>query len=136
MRSFLSSSTLPKWSVIASAREPLGSPPPSGLMISQKSEWFAWPAGVVANGRLDVLGQDLEVRQHVLDRPVLPLGARERLVGVVDVGLVVLVVMEPHRLLVDVRLERVVVVRKRRDLVGHGGSFPRLLTEDMLRAPS
>ena len=33
----------PKVEPIASARAPSGSPPPLGLMISQKSEWFAWP---------------------------------------------------------------------------------------------
>src|SRR4029453_1958086 len=48
------------------------------------------------------------------------LGPFERLVCIVDVGLVVLVVVEPHRLLVDVRLERVVVVRKRWYFERHG----------------
>jgi hypothetical protein len=43
--------------------------------------------------------------------------------------------MEVHRLLVDMRLERAVVVRERRDLVGHRGSFCGFYTEDMLRAP-
>ena len=36
-------STLPNASSIAEPSSPPGSPPPSGLMISQKSEWFAWP---------------------------------------------------------------------------------------------
>ena len=76
-------------------------------------------AGVVANGGPNLLRQDLQVREHRLDGAVLPLGAGERLVGVVDVGLVMLVVVEMHRLLVDMRLERAVVVRERRDLVGH-----------------
>jgi hypothetical protein len=48
-----------------------------------------------------------------------PLSSLERLVGVVDVGLVVLVVVDTHRLLVDVGLERAVVVRQGWDLVGH-----------------
>ena len=57
--------------------------------------------------------------QHVLDRLVGPLGALQRGVGLVDVRLVVLVVVDPHRLLVDVRLERVVVVRQIGDFVAH-----------------
>ncbi len=43
------------------------------------------------------------------------LGALERGVDLVDVGLVVLVVVHSHRRLVDVRLERVVGVGERRD---------------------
>ena len=62
------------------------------------------------------------LRDDLLDRLAVELGALQRGVGLVHVGLVVLVVVQPHRLLVDVRLERVVVVGKRRDLVGHRGS--------------
>src|SRR6187431_1009045 len=40
---FFSSSALPNTSEIASASAPTGSPPPSGDMISQNSEWFACP---------------------------------------------------------------------------------------------
>ena len=39
----LSSSRLSKVSAIALASSPSGSPPPSGLIVSQYSEWFAWP---------------------------------------------------------------------------------------------
>jgi hypothetical protein len=76
-------------------------------------------AGVVAHSRPDVLWDDLQVRQDVVDRLVGPLGSFERLVGVVDVGLMVLVMVEPHRLLVDVGLERCVVIRERWDLEWH-----------------
>ena len=38
-----SSSRLPNVDSIAAASDPLGSPPPSGLMISQKNVWLAWP---------------------------------------------------------------------------------------------
>ena len=78
------------------------------------------PAAVVAHGRPPLLRQQVDVVEHLLERPAVPLGALDRLVQVVDVGLVVLVVVEPHRLLVDVRLERVVGVRKRRQLIRHG----------------
>src|SRR5215813_2255682 len=76
-------------------------------------------ADVVPDGGALVLGDDLEVGEDVLDRPVGPLGSLQRFVRVVDVRLVVLVVVDAHRLLVDVRLERAVVVRQRRDLEGH-----------------
>src|SRR6201999_3422940 len=78
---------------------------------------------VVADGALLVVGQRVEVLEHFLDRLVSPLGALEGSVDLVDVGLVVLVVMHLHRGLVDVRLECVVVVRKRRYLVSHFGPF-------------
>jgi hypothetical protein len=75
-------------------------------------------AEVVAHGRLLVLRQDLEGGEDVVRGAVLPLGARERVVRVRDVGLVVFVVVEPHRFLVDVRLERVVRVRQIRKFKG------------------
>ena len=82
-------------------------------------------AGVVADGGADVLRQDLELGEHVLDGAVGPLGAVERLVRVVDVGLVVLVVVDLHRPRVDVRLQRGVVVRQCGQLERHC-SPPRL----------
>ena len=60
-----------------------------------------------------------QVLQDLVDVLVRPLGALEGGVGLVHVSLVVLVVMDAHRLLVDVRLERVVVVRQRWNFVGH-----------------
>src|SRR3954468_19896241 len=76
-------------------------------------------APVVANRLLLVLGQAREVLQHLFDILVGPLGALQRRVGLVDVGLVVLVVVHPHRRLVDVRLEGVVVVGKVGNRVSH-----------------
>src|SRR5439155_4588114 len=64
-------------------------------------------ACVVADGGADLLRYGLDRPQHVLDRPIGPLGAVERLVRVVDVGLVVLVVVDLHRLRVDRAVERV-----------------------------
>ena len=52
------------------------------------------PAAVVADGRLLVLGEGVEQGEHLLERLAVPLGAVERLVQVVDVGLVVLVVVD------------------------------------------
>jgi len=57
----------------------------------------------------------VEAMQQVLDRELGELRIRlEGLVQVVDVGFVMLVVMEFHRLRVDVRLERVVAEPQRR----------------------
>src|SRR6266545_503888 len=93
-------------------------------------------ADVVANGGADVLRNDLDARQDVLDRAAVPLGALERLVRVVDVSLVVLVVVDAHRLLVDVRLERVVRVGQIRNLERHSfllfsRSYPMTTSEGM-----
>ena len=76
-------------------------------------------AAVVAHGALLVGGQGVEVGDDLLDRLVLPLGALEGAVGLVDVRLVVLVVMQTHGLLVDVRLQCRVVVGQGRNLVRH-----------------
>ena len=81
------------------------------------------PATVVAHDAALVLRDLLEVADDVLDGLVGPLGALERAIDAVHVRLVVLVVMNPHRLLVDVRLEGRVVVGQRRNGVRHAFSF-------------
>jgi hypothetical protein len=81
------------------------------------------PAAVVAHGALLVGRQRVEVLENVLDRLAVEVGAFERAVGLVDVGLMVLIVVHLHRRLVDMRLKRGVIVGQRRDLVGHCGSF-------------
>jgi hypothetical protein len=91
-------------------------------------------AGVVADRPLFVLGHDFNGREDSLDRAIGPLGSGERGVGVVDVGLVVQVVMDPHRLRVDVRLERVVCVGKVREFEWHAVLLSRR-REDMLPPP-
>jgi hypothetical protein len=89
-------------------------------------------AGVVPDRCPDLLRHRLDVGEDGLDRVVRPRRAFERLVRIVDVGLVVLVVMEAHRLLVDVRLERRVVVGQRRDFERHL-SLLSLAREDPIR---
>src|SRR6476469_6698335 len=84
-------------------------------------------ADVVAHGRPDLLGQRVEHGQHLLDGAVRVLGAGKRLVRVVDVGLVMLVVVEAHRLLVDGRFQRPVVGGKRGNLEGHAALLSSLL---------
>ena len=62
-------------------------------------------------------GTRVDAAEQILDALRLQLGMLlERGVEVVHVGLVMLAVMDLHRLLVDVRLERVEVVGKRRKL--------------------
>ena len=78
-------------------------------------------AAVVADGGADRLGQRVQVLDQVLDALRLQVGVRlERGVQVVDVGLVVLAVVDLHRLRVDVGLERVERVRQAGKLVRHG----------------
>ena len=77
-------------------------------------------AAVVAHGRADVLGHLAHVGHQRLDALVRKRRmVRERLVEVGHIGVVVLTVMDLHRLRVDVRLERIVRVRKGRQLIGH-----------------
>ena len=78
------------------------------------------PAAVVAHGRADVLGHGAEVRDEVLDGLAPELGMLlDRGVEVVDVRLVVLAVMNLHRLRVDVRFERGEVIGQRGQLMSH-----------------
>jgi hypothetical protein len=79
-------------------------------------------AEVVADGAALVVRKAVELRQDLRGILVLPLRALQGAVRLVDVGLVVLVVVRAHRLLVDVRLERAVVVREVGHRVGHVSS--------------
>src|SRR5581483_9859531 len=65
----------------------------------------------------------LEVAEDLFHRLVRPLGPVERRVRVVDVRLVVEIVVDPHRLRIDVRLECVVCVRKFWKLEGHASTI-------------
>ena len=75
-------------------------------------------AAVVAHRALDVRGNLLQVLQQGLDRLALELlVGGERGVELVHVGLMMLVVVDAHGLLIDVRLKRVIGVRQGRQLV-------------------
>jgi hypothetical protein len=80
------------------------------------------PAGVVADCGLLVLGEGLEVREDGFDVMVGKRRAGECGIRVVDVGLVMQVVMDPHRLRVDMGLERVVRIGKVRKFERHGSA--------------
>jgi len=70
-------------------------------------------AAVVADRTSLVVRNRLEVLEDLLDRLVVPFGALEGGVHLVDVRLVMLVVVQVHGRVVDVRLERGVVVGER-----------------------
>ena len=92
-------------------------------MIVQKSEWLAWPPPLLRTAARLSSGIVVEQRQDALERLAVPFGPLQRLVQVVDVGLVMFPVVDLHRPGVDRRLERVVAVRKWGELVGHAFSF-------------
>ena len=69
-------------------------------------------AGVVADRGADVVRDPGDAAQQLVERLLVQLGVLvERGIQVVDVRLMVLRVVDLHRLPVDVRLERGVVVR-------------------------
>ena len=94
------------------------------------------PAGVVPDGGLLVLRQDVDPgREHRFDRPVGPLGAGQGGVRIVDICLVMRVVVDLHRLRIDVRFESVVRVWKIGQFEGHSAApfaTLRVVAEDML----
>ena len=81
-------------------------------MIVQKSEWLAWPPALLRTAACLSAGSVSSFVSTSSTRRVGEVGALERLVGVVDVGLMVLAVVDLHRARVDRRLERVVGVGK------------------------
>ena len=127
----LNASKLPNDELIASAMAPVGAPPACGAMICQNIEWFAWPPPLLRTAVRMSSGTVLMCANQILDALRLQIGMLlERGIQVVDVGLMMLAVMNLHRLLVDVRFERVGRVRKRRKRVSHRTSS---LSSDPLR---
>ena len=92
--------------------------------------------GVVADRALLVAGQARQVGEDVLDRAIGPVGALERRIRFVDVGLVVFVVVDTHRRLVDVGLERVVRVWQSRYLESHLGLLLSVYLESLRAYPA
>src|SRR2546422_1388914 len=81
------------------------------------------PARVVAQDGAHVFRHRADSAEQVLDRLLGQLGVLlESAIGVVHVSGVVLVVVDLHRLGVDVRLERIERVREWWKLICHGGS--------------
>ncbi len=81
-------------------------------------------AAVVADDAANVFRDGVQVADEVVDGFRGQIGVvGQRGIHVVDVGLVVLVVMQLHGLRVDERLEGGVVVRKRCKFVSHRGNL-------------
>ena len=104
---------------MASASAPDGSLAPPGAIVSQNIVWLACPPPLLRTGVRIASGRLSMPAEQLLQRFLLEIGMRlERRVQVLDVRVVVLVVVDPHRLLVDVRLQGVVGV-------GQGGKGER-----------
>ncbi len=85
-------------------------------------------AAIVAHGGADRFGNFVELREQIFDGKLLQVGRGfERLVEIGDVGVVMLVVVNLHRLRVNVWFERVERIRKRRQCVS--SSAVRLLVQ-------
>src|SRR5215210_8214487 len=80
-------------------------------------------AAIVANGRPLVLRHPVEARDQLLGAHLLELRALDGVVEVRDVGCVMLIMMDAHRLFVDMRLQRRIVIGQWRKLKGHWSSF-------------
>jgi hypothetical protein len=77
-------------------------------------------AAMIPHGRANVLGNRVDALQQFLDALRLQLRILlERGVQISDVRLMMLPVMDLHRLRVDVRFERIKCVRKRRQCMCH-----------------
>ena len=77
-------------------------------------------AAVVADRRADVFGNAVDALQQILDALRLELGVLlQRRVEIGHVRVVVLAVVNLHRLLVDVRFERIGWIRERGERVSH-----------------
>ena len=118
----LNAANPPSSLVIACASAPVGSPPPPGFMICQNSEWLAWPPPLFRTAVRIASGSASRFVDQLLDRLALVVGVvLQRGVQVGDVGRVVLVVVDLHRLGVDVRLQGPEVVRQGgQGVLGHG----------------
>ncbi len=98
----------PNAALIASAIWPVGSPPAFGPMISQNSEWLWCPPPLLMTACLIPAGTlPIPRSSATMSRLARVRAASERLVEVVDVGFVVLLAVNFHRLGVDVRFERI-----------------------------
>ena len=106
--------------VIADASVPLGAPPLPGPRIVQKNEWLLWPPPLLRTPPRIASGTLQRSAIRALTSSAASAGwSFSSVVRVVDVGLVVLGVMDLHRPRIDVRLEGVVGVGKFRKFVSH-----------------
>ena len=117
LKVFLKASKSPKSAAICLAMAPIAWPPMPAVFAGHQlpeSGVVGVAAAVVAHHAANVLGDGVEVGDEFVDR----FGRQRRMAGqsgvhVVDVGLVMLVVVELHRLCIDERFESSVVVGQR-----------------------
>ena len=89
-------------------------------MICQNIVWFTWPPPLLRTAVRMSSGTRVDAADQILGALLLQLGMLlQRGVQVVHVRRMMLVVVNLHRLLVDVRLERGVVVGQRRNCMRH-----------------
>ena len=89
-------------------------------MICQKIEWFQCPPPLLRTAVRTASGTVFTLLHQIVERLARELGRLlDRRVQVVDVRLMMLAVMDLHRLRVDVRLERGEIVGKRGKREGH-----------------
>ncbi|MNU00234.1 hypothetical protein D3C72_2433090 [compost metagenome] len=78
------------------------------------------PAPVVAHRALEGFGQQHQARHQLVNGQVGVRRARQRGVQVIDVGLVMLGVVDLHRAGIDVGFQGVIGIGQGRQRVGHG----------------
>ena len=83
-------------------------------MMVQNIEWLACPPPLLRTARANVFRHFVQIGDQLLDRLISQIGAFERLVQIVDIRLVMLVVMDFHRLGIDVGLQRIERIRQLR----------------------
>ena len=111
----LKASKLPKAALMSSPSLPEGAPPAFGPRIFQNMEWFAWPPPLLRTAPRMSRRHRVEVADEVLDGLAFEVRlAGDGLVDVGHVGGVMFVVVDLHRLRINVRFERVFGIRKRR----------------------
>ena len=106
--------------LIASATLPVGAPPLFGAIQVPEPRVVPVAAAVVSDGGPNVLGNAVNPAAEIVDALRLQIWMLvQRRVQIGDVRLVVLSVMDLHRLRIDVRFERSEVVRKFGEFVRH-----------------
>ena len=125
--SVLKLSKLPNAALIASAALPVGAPPALGAIHVQNMLWFQCPPPLLRTAVRMASGTLLMPRHR--SSMLLPCSSGcllERGIQVGDVRLMMLPVMDLHRLRVDVRLERGEVVWELWQFVSHSSSYRRM----------
>src|SRR5712692_7015866 len=93
-----------------------------GLHDGPEHAVIGMAASIVLYSRANILRHILNVAQHIVNALAGKVGIIYRVVQVVDIGGMVLVVMQLHRLCVNVWLQRIVVIRQWWNFKSHNNS--------------